>query len=117
MCKVVGSSGCQGQLILLRERPKAFVPMTKCVFQGAVEHLNADIKKSLDCVPVTSRLLLLHHSLRMANPRTRSLHCLRSALLQVAFRPEPILYRVSMLVATLSPILIGELLNYFACWL
>jgi hypothetical protein len=51
-------------LILLRERAKAFVPKTKCVFQGVVEHLNADIKKSLDGVPVPSHLLLFHHSLR-----------------------------------------------------
>ncbi len=33
---------------LVRDRPKAFVPMTECVFQSAIEHLNANVEKALD---------------------------------------------------------------------
>ena len=44
-----------------RDGPKAFVPMAECVFQGAIEHLNANVEKALDGVPVPSHLLFLHH--------------------------------------------------------
>jgi hypothetical protein len=36
--------------------------MSKCVFQGAIQHVNANIEETLDSVPVPSHLLLLHHS-------------------------------------------------------
>jgi hypothetical protein len=36
--------------------------MSKCVFQGAIQHMNANIEETLDSVPVPSHLLLLHHS-------------------------------------------------------
>jgi hypothetical protein len=56
-------------VITLRPRPGAvprlpetLVPMSKCVFQGAIQHVNANIEETLDSVPVPSHLLLLHHS-------------------------------------------------------
>src|ERR1700733_1208606 len=41
----------------VREGPKAFVPMTECVFQGAIEHLNAHVKEILDGVPIPSHFV------------------------------------------------------------
>jgi hypothetical protein len=56
-------------VITLRPRPGAvprlpetLVPMSKCVFQGAIQHVTANIEETLDSVPVPSHLLLLHHS-------------------------------------------------------
>jgi hypothetical protein len=43
--------------------PKALVPMAKCIFQGAVENVNAYFEEELDSVPVPPHLLLLGHSL------------------------------------------------------
>jgi hypothetical protein len=37
--------------------------MSKCIFQGAIQHVNAYVEETLDGVPVPSHLLLLHHSL------------------------------------------------------
>ena len=34
--------------------------MSKCVFQGALQHVNANIEETPDSVPVPSHLLLLH---------------------------------------------------------
>ena len=33
--------------------PKAFVPITECVFQSAIEHLNANVEKAQDGVQST----------------------------------------------------------------
>lgn len=67
MSKRVQSCG----VVMLREpvgfgsqRAKAFVPMTECVFQSAIEHLNGNVEKALNGVPVPSHLLFLHHPFR-----------------------------------------------------
>jgi hypothetical protein len=46
---------------LVRDRPEAFVPMTECVFQSPIEHMNANVEKPLDGIPVPSHLLFLDH--------------------------------------------------------
>jgi hypothetical protein len=48
--------------IVASDWPESLVPMSKCVFQGAIQHVNTNIEETLDSVPVPSHLLLLHHS-------------------------------------------------------
>ena len=45
-------------------RPEASVPMPECIFQCAVENMNANVQERLDGVPVPSHLLLLCHAFR-----------------------------------------------------
>jgi hypothetical protein len=49
---------------LVGDRPKAFVPLTECIFQSVIEHMDTNIEKALDGVSVPSHLLFLHHPLR-----------------------------------------------------
>jgi hypothetical protein len=49
---------------LVSDRPEAFVPMTECVFQSPIEHMNANVKEPLDGMPVSSHLLFLDHLFR-----------------------------------------------------
>jgi hypothetical protein len=53
--KLWGGSRGRRDLEFIRNWPKGFVPMTEHVFQGAVQHMNADVKKSLDGVSVPAR--------------------------------------------------------------
>jgi hypothetical protein len=39
-------------------------PLTECIFQSAIEHMNANVEKALNGVPVPSHLLFLHHPFR-----------------------------------------------------
>jgi len=39
------------------------MPKAKCIFEGSVKYVNADIKKALDGVPVPPHLLFLRHAL------------------------------------------------------
>jgi len=64
VCKVVVWSYGKNHLGLVSDRPEALVPMTECVFQRAVEHMNANVQKPLDGIPVPSHLLLLDHRFR-----------------------------------------------------
>jgi hypothetical protein len=41
---------------------KALVPVPKCIFQGAIEDVNADFEKTLDGIPVPPHLLRLRHA-------------------------------------------------------
>jgi hypothetical protein len=49
---------------LVSDRPEAFVPVTECVFQSPIEHMNANVYKPLDGIPVPSHLLFLDHPFR-----------------------------------------------------
>src|ERR1700722_12717536 len=63
-CKVVGWSRCGRDLERFRDWPETLVPMSKCVFQAAIQHVNANIEETVDSVPGPSHLLLLHYSFR-----------------------------------------------------
>jgi hypothetical protein len=43
VCKVVDWSCRESQLGMVSDRPEAFVPMTECVFQSSIEHMNANV--------------------------------------------------------------------------
>jgi hypothetical protein len=38
------------------------VPVAECIFQGAIENVNASVEEGLNSVPVPPHLLLLDHS-------------------------------------------------------
>jgi hypothetical protein len=58
----VGRSSCGRDLERFRDWPKNLVPMSKCIFQGSIQRVNANVEETRDGVPVPSHLLILHHS-------------------------------------------------------
>jgi hypothetical protein len=43
--------------------PKPVMPVTECIFQGAIQDMSANLEEALNGTRIPSHLLLLHHSL------------------------------------------------------
>ena len=59
-----GGSCRESQLGLVVDRLEALVPMTECVFQSAIEPMNANVWKPPDGIPVPSHLLFVDYPFR-----------------------------------------------------